>query len=471
MALLIALCFSSTAASADEPPPRMNVLLLMVDDLNTWVLDDPSRYTGKVVAPNIQRLADEGVLFHNAYAASPQCVPSRTAIFSGVAPWKSGVSRNGVKVDDSKLLQGLPSMFGVFKDHDYTIAKIGKINHGYNPSIDYDFEMKHKRTPPPPGAPLNGIAKSKSGKPTERDWGPTHLDEAEMSDTRLADAAVGQINRDHDKPFFIACGLFHPHYPWYVPQKYLDLYPLDEIVLPPIKQNDFSDVAPIAHTVYSTGWDAKVRENKLEKEAVRGYLASVSYADAQLGRVLNALDNSPHRDNTIVVMMSDHGFHLGSKQQWSKSTLWEEATDSVLMFRVPGVTRPKQVCQQPVSLLDLYPTMMDLAKLPKPDHLDGDSLLPQLKDVASPRQAPPIMVYDGHMAVRTERYRLIQYWDGSTELYDRDKDPSEWVNRADHPDYQAAKAELSAYLPAKDEIIAPLPSRQAGATSNPKKGK
>ena len=459
-------CLALPAPAGESRPP--NVLFLIVDDLNTWLLEDPARYTGKVIAPNIQRLAQQGVLFHNAYTASPVCSPSRTAFLSGVAPWKSGVSRNGVKVGDSKALHGVPSLFRTFQDQGYWIAKFGKVSHGYDTGVRYDASMNHKRTPPPPHAPLNGIAKAANGKLTERDWGPTHLAEDQMSDKRLADATIAALQRPHDSPFFISCGLFHPHYPWYVPQKYLDMYPLDDIDLPPVKANDLNDVPEIGQSLVNVGWDQKIQENDLTREAIRGYLASVTFSDTHMGRILDALAASPHRDNTIVVLISDHGFHLGEKQQWTKATLWEEATDSVLMFRVPGVTRPHQICTRPVSLLDIYPTLVDLAKIPQPAHLDGHSLVPLLHNVLAPRDTPAITVYDGHMTVRTESHRFIRYWDGTTELYDRTADSHEWVNQTDNPDFKNVKAALEQQLPSKDQITAPLPSRQAGSTTRKK---
>lgn len=462
------------ATSAFGAPPRdkpMNVLLLIVDDLNTWLLKDPMRYSGKVVAPNIQRLAKQGVLFHNAHAASPVCSPSRTAILSGVAPWKSGVSRNGVKVGDSKVLHGVPSLFRTFHDQGYWIGVFGKVSHGYDTGVSYDASMKHKRTPPPPGAPLNGIARNAGGRLTERDWGATHLDENDMSDKRLADATIKALQREHDKPFFISCGLFHPHYPWYVPQKYLDMYPLDEIKLPPIKADDLSDIPDYGHRFVNTGWDEKVKDKGLVKAAIRGYLASVSFSDAHMGRVLSALDNSRHRDNTIVILISDHGFHLGEKQNWTKGTLWEEATDSVMMWRVPGVTKPNQVCMRPVSLLDIYPTLVALNGIERPNHVDGESLLPLLKDVRARRAQPAITVYDGHMSVRTETARFIRYWDGTTELYDRRGDPHEWINQTNNPSFAVLKTAMEKLLPPADEIVQPLPSRQGGAVNTVPKPK
>lgn len=473
MVAVAALCITASSACADSSP-RMNVLMLIVDDLNTWLLEDPSRYSGRVVAPNIQKLARQGVLFHNAHTASPVCCPSRTAFLSGVAPWKSGVSRNGVKVGDSKILHKVPSLFRTFQDQGYWIAKFGKVSHGYDTGVKYEASMNHKRTPPPPGAPLNGIASSAGGKVTERDWGATHLDENEMSDKRLADAAIEAVQREHNKPFFISCGLFHPHYPWYVPQKYLDMYPLNEIRLPPTNDNDLADIPDYGQQLINLGWDQKVKDNGLVKEAIQGYLASVSFSDAQIGRILQAVDESPHQNNTIVVLISDHGFHLGEKQQWTKATLWEEATDSVMMWRVPGVTQPNQICTRTVSLLDLYPTLVDLNGIGRPSHLDGHSLLTLLKDVQTPRSEPAITTYDGHMSVRTSDARFIRYWDGSTELYDRTSDPHEWTNQTHNPRFTDMKSKLARLLPTEDEVVKPLPSRQAGAvnsTPKPRKPK
>ena len=346
-----------------------------------------------------------------------------------------------------------------------TTAKFGKVSHGYDTGVKHDAQMNHKRTPPPPGAPLNGIARSAGGKVTERDWGATHIPEAEMSDTKLADATIATLRQRHDRPFFISCGLFHPHYPWYVPQKYLDLYPLNQIKLPPVKTDDLTDVPPYGQRLVNRSWDEKIQERGLTRQAIQGYLASVSYSDTQIGRVLDALDSSPYSENTIVVLISDHGFHLGEKQQWTKATLWEEATDCVMMFRVPDLTQPNQICRRPVSLLDLYPTLVELAGIDKPTHLDGHSLLPLLQNVRAPRVQPAITVYDGHMAVRTEQSRFIRYWDGTTELYDLKIDPHEWANQTNNPAFQALKNVMSAHLPSRDEIVEPLPSRQAGAVN------
>jgi choline-sulfatase len=443
--LLLSLSMLGTSLQAAKTD-KMNVLFLVIDDLNTWLLSDPDRYAGKVHTPNIRKLADSGVLFTQAFAASPKCSPSRTAFLSGVSPWKSGHTDNGLLVKGNPVLAKSTSLPKLFQDNGYYMATSGKISHGYDDGVSWEKVWRHKRDPAPPGTPFNGFAKAKNGKPTERDWGVTHLKETEMNDTLVADSAVEALKMKHDRPFFIACGLFHPHMPWYVPQKYFDLYPLDKVVPPPIKEDDLEDIPePGKKLVSSTYQTAK--EHDQYKKGVQAYLATTSYADYQMGRVLDTLENSPYKDNTIVVLLSDHGFHVGEKKHWQKGTLWEEATNSLLMFRVPGMTQAKQVCQTPVSLMDLYPTITELAGIQKPDYVDGQSLVPMLKDANATRSEPVLTAYQQHVSIRTEQYRLIRYGDGSLEFYDRCKDPNEWTNQSDNPDYAAIRKELAAQLP------------------------
>lgn len=444
----------AVANRSDAPGERKNVLFLVVDDLNTWLLDDPNRYTGKVIAPNLSRLARSGVVFTQAFAPSTKCSPSRTAFLSGVAPWKSGVTENGLVVDGSPALEGKTSLPEWFERHGYFTASFGKISHGYNIRDVWDARTPHKRDPVPPGAMLNGMSK----RVNENDWGPIHLDESHMNDTTYANLAIEQLGRTHDTPFFVACGVFHPHLPWYVPKKYLDRYPLDTIEAPPVNPDDPDDI-PEAGRKLIKGTYQKVVDAGQYKRALQGYLASTTYADAQMGRVLDALEKSPYRDNTIVVLISDHGFHLGEKTHWTKGTLWEEATHCLLMVRAPGVTRPKQTCARTVSLLDIYPTLVDLTGLPEPDHLDGHSLVPQLKDPQAPRAQPAISTYQTHISVRTQRYRYIRYGDGSDELYDRSEDPREWKNLASNPKCSDLKKRLAGYLP-KPEDMAPMRPRK-----------
>lgn len=450
---------SLSVLPAKEQPK--NVLFLSIDDLNTWLLQDPNRYGGSVIAPNIRKLAASGVNFTHAYCASPKCSPSRTAVFSGVAPWNSGLWENSQTIKESELITGVPHLSKYFRDHGYYTAKAGKITHGYDQADAWDDELrgvKVSRREAPPGAPLNGLAQSKSGKLTEGDWGPTHLAEAEMYDYLQANYAIEQLQKDHENPFFIACGVFLPHMPWYVPQKYLDMYPLDEIVLPEFEKDDLDDVPPLGKAFASVSTVERILEHDQHKKAVQAYLAATTFVDAQMGRILDALDKSPYRDNTVVVLWSDHGFHLGEKMHWQKGSLWEEATNCLLLIRAPGVSSEEgAVSEQFASLLDIYPTLVELCGLPTPGHLDGKSLVPVLQDPNAALSDHAITAYDGQIAVRTKDFRYIRYSDGEEELYDRKNDPHEWVNQSNNPEFKPIKERLNALLPARDEMHKGLP--------------
>ncbi|MGB0768936.1 MAG: sulfatase-like hydrolase/transferase, partial [Phycisphaeraceae bacterium] len=262
-----------------------------------------------------------------------------------------------------------------------------------------------------------------------------------------------------DKPFFIAYGTFNPHMPWYVPQKYFDLFPLDTVEPAPINMDDLDDIPPLGlENAKRRDWVKQLIEIDEYKKGVQAYLATTAYADAQVGRVLEALDQSPHRDNTIVIMVSDHGFHLGEKLNWQKNTLWEEATHSLLTIRVPGMTKPGSVSERFVSLQDIYPTLAELCGLAPPEPIDGRSLTPLLKDPAAAWQSTAITAHeDRHITIRTETYRYIRYNDEQEEFYDCAKDPNEWTNQIDNPAYAEAIADLRKKLPRLDEMAMRLP--------------
>lgn len=229
------------------------------------------------------------------------------------------------------------------------------------------------------------------------------------------------------------------------------MYPLDEITLPPIKDDDLDDIPPLGQKLISGTYEQALQHKQYEK-GVRAYLATTSYADAQMGRVLDALENSPYKENTIVVLLSDHGFHVGEKKHWQKGTLWEDGTNSLLMFRVPGMTKPHQVYHRPVSLLDIYPTLADLVGLKKPEHVAGRSLVRLLKDVTVSHDVPVLTAYQGHITVRTDKFRLIRYADNTMELYDHSKDRNEWVNLVVNAEYESVVNKLAEHLPEFDML-------------------
>jgi arylsulfatase A-like enzyme len=351
--------------------------------------------------------------------------------------------------------------------HGYRAEGAGKIFHHHyggafhdKASFD-DFLMM----PDPPDAPmpkkkLNGL--SKYGSPNT-DWGVWPAEEADSIDVRTADYVIRSLRKKHDKPFFLAAGIFRPHMPFFAPQRFFDLYPSDDVTMPEILKGDINDL-PLGATKLLSSKKWFFRELiKIEakspgtwKEAVRAYQASATFADAQVGRILDALDKSIYADNTIIVLWSDHGYHLGEKEHWEKFALWEKTNHVPFIVVAPGVTRSGARCDMPVSLIDIYPTLIELCGLtPKPE-LDGISLVPLLKNPDAKWDRPALMTYmRGNHAVRDRRWRYIRYADGTEELYDHHKDPNEWTNVSDDPKNRHVIHRLKQWLPATEVSPAP----------------
>ncbi len=241
--------------------------------------------------------------------------------------------------------------------------------------------------------------------------------------------------------------MFRPHLPWYAPRRFFDLYPLTEVVTPKNSEEDLKDI-PEAGKRFAAARRSDL--NNIENQgavlrAVQAYLASISYADEQLGRVLDVLETSEYKANTVIVFWSDHGWHLGEKRHWHKSTLWEESTRIPLIIAAPKL-KPG-VCEQPVSLLDLYPTLLDLCDISGDQEFDGLSLMPQLRLPETKRQPAVIEFRKGNAAVRSARWRYIRYSDGSEELYDHKTDSNEWKNLASKKNHKTIKQRLVKWLP------------------------
>lgn len=472
--LLVGSAFT-TAVAAERP----NVLFVAVDDMNDWV-GFLGGYPGQVHTPRLDNLAGRGTAFTNAHTAAPVCCPSRAAVMSGQLPTTSGVYNNQQwwKPHQPDLVT-LPIHF---RRHGYTAIGAGKIYHhtaGNNPPSqwdDYHRLVFNDNAWIRAGSPLYPYTKPKPRPQTfpfcgiknyseEVDWGvPPDVAERDYDDAVTVDYAIRflQSDRSREQPFFLACGVFHPHLPWYVPQSYLDLYPLDDVHIPKIDLSDLNDVPPAGRQLALRKADnlQKIRDAGKWKQAIRHYLASISFADAQVGRLLDALQRSPHSDRTINVLWSDHGWHLGEKGHWHKRTLWEEATRVPLVVVAPGKGQPGQRCQQPVSLVDLYPTLLELCDLPPVADLDGISLVPWLENPATSREQPAITVEEsGHVAVRSLQYRYIRYTDGSEELYDHATDPQELTNLAAEKPWERIKQQLAASLPKTH--AKPAPTKKA----------
>ena len=272
---------------------------------------------------------------------------------------------------------------------------------------------------------------------------------------------IKQLQRRHERPFFLTIGLHKPHMPWNVPQKYFDMHPLDAIELPPTKADDLADVPRAGVRMADpTGDHATILASGRWKEAVRAYLAAVSFADAMIGRLLDALDKSNYRDNTIVVLWGDHGWHLGEKEHWRKFALWEEATRAPLIWIVPGLTQANSLCERTVDFMTIYPTLCDLAGIPIPSHVEGQSIRSLLADPQAKWDTPALTTYRfNNHAVRSEGWRYIRYADGGEELYDEAQDPYEWTNLAAKTELSGKKAELARPMPGKN--AAPIDGKRA----------
>ncbi|MGB7329464.1 MAG: PVC-type heme-binding CxxCH protein [Rubripirellula sp.] len=470
---------------------KPNILFIAIDDLNDHV-GYLSGYPG-VITPNFDRLAAMGTAFTNAHCAAPICNPSRTSIMFGVRPSTSGVYTNAEQYRNSPALANAQTLPEYLRKHQgYSATGAGKIFHslewmggisdGQNDPESWDSywptmtrQMPHRVMPN--NAPL-GRSKSPAqqrGVPPHMDWGPIGHPVESMPDYKVASHISEQLSGDFDKPFFLACGIFRPHIPFYVPQKYLDLYPLDQVRLPDNPEGWLDRLPESVRDNNAAGaarrkWHQWIAANGQWKNAVQAYLASVTFADEQLGRVLDALESSSHKDNTIVVLWSDHGAHLGDKETWEKYTLWHESTRVPLIFVAPGVTRPATVSDQPASLLDVYPTLLELAGIDHPgDQLEGTSLVPQLKNPQVAKD-PVVCTHQlGNHAVISSTHRYIRYANGDEELYDLNADPAEWNNVADQQAYATIKTELSKSLPSVNFRMRP-PAAQSKPVAKQKPG-
>jgi arylsulfatase A-like enzyme len=288
-----------------------------------------------------------------------------------------------------------------------------------------------------------------------------NVKDEDMGDYKTVSKGIDFLGKNHDKPFFLAIGFTRPHLPWYVPQKYFDLYPLDKITLPPVAKNDLSDVPATGVKIAKPDGDHKfIVESDQWKKAIQGYLASNTFTDGQIGRLVDALNKSNYKDNTIIVLFGDHGWHLGEKEHWRKFALWEEATRVPFIIIAPGITKANTAVNRTVSLMDIYPTLIDLCKLPARSGLEGNSIVPLLKNPETSWNHPSVTTHGlGNHSVRNERYRYIVYEDGTEELYDHDTDPQEWKNLANDPKYANIKKELIVFLP---KVNAPNAPRHKG---------
>lgn len=459
--LVLACCMScSNKESGKAPVSGYNVLMIMVDDQNALLNE---MYSSHVKTPNIKRLAKRSLFFKSAYCAAPACGPSRTALMTGIHPSKSGVYYNNqnFRMAEGKL-RSVVDLSWHFKNNGYLTTNFGKVFHNSFQEDNLESFTKGYFFPLNTGKDLALVNNAKEVTRLQHPmwyYGPLpneydRDDTTKMQqDTRNTNRTIELLQQDHDKPFFCALGIWKPHGPWYVPQRYYDLYPPESIPEPEgFLEGDLKDVPECARWLANhRGIHKGITERGLWKRTLQAYYASITYADEQLGRVLDALEASDYAENTIVLYIGDNGFHNGQKEHWSKFTLWDLATRVPLMISLPNdFSGANKIFNNPVSLLDIYPTLTELCGLPTPEthNLDGISLVPILDDTSNPPKSLVVSTYgkDCH-AVIGDDYYYIQYRNKENELYDVRNDIYQLNNLARDPQYQAVIDSMSRLLP------------------------
>jgi arylsulfatase A-like enzyme len=477
----------SVLATVTLPAQSPNVLFIAVDDLNDWV----GCLNGhpQALTPNIDRLAARGVLFTNAHCASPACNPSRAAVFSGRMPHVTGVWSN----QSGSLNQLFPSaqlLPTAFSQSGYQTLGTGKLLHSRGKeAFDEYFAVGQRWSPlqkseveyTPEELPTKGtdnprhVVKDSRGRnivlplnrmPSDRrpnekdgesfDWGPFDVPASDFGDTQITDWAIGKLEEGFERPFFLGVGYYRPHIPLWAPEPFFERFADSPGKLPETKKDDLDDLSGTAKKwalePVTAGSHATVVKHDQWRAAVEAYLACVTYVDHEIGRLLDALDDSSFGENTVIVLWSDHGWHLGEKQHWGKWTGWERSTKVPLIIVPPQkmarrFAKAGSRCHQPVGLIDLYPTLTELCGVAAPDELDGQSLVRLLREPERSSGRTVVTTFDpGNVSLRSERWRYIRYADGSEELYDHDKDPHEWDNLSDSARHSRIKSRLIAEL-------------------------
>jgi len=422
--------------------PKPNIVFIAIDDMNDW-----EGYMGghpQAQTPHLDKLANEGVAFMNAHSVSPGCSPSRNALLYGIEPYKSGLYAFYEHEIHDELHEKYVSLPRFLKENGYKTYGSGKIHHGPKGN-DLEWTDYHERQ-----SMAKTFAEGKGyGKGRKASFRPTTNPLEDHHDYQVASFGIDAINQKHEQPYFAAIGLVKPHLPFDCPEIFYDALP-DRILPPAILDNDLNDIGREGNSMRRAKDDKKFKKDKAWEKVRRSYLSCISWVDYNVGRIMDAVEKSPGADNTIVILWSDHGFHLGEKKSFRKFTLWEESSRVPFIIhdmRQKKITKGRKVTQA-VTLINVYKTLAEMAQLKTSDYIDGFSLVPQLKNQAKPVPQPAISSWGrGNYSVRTENWRLIQYFDGFQELYDHQQDPNEWHNLAKNPEYKSKLDELANLLP------------------------
>tara|TARA_Y100001960_G_scaffold122466_1_gene130649 strand:+ start:1642 stop:3051 length:1410 start_codon:yes stop_codon:yes gene_type:complete len=460
--LLIVLLFVVSPVFAAKKP---DVVFIVVDDLNDWIGVMGGHPQSKT--PNLDALANKGVLFTNAHCNAPQCGPSRTSLLHGLYPKSTGKYFNSTRRPaffGGQPMEGITSPSAPknpfifhhhFKKHGYRVVSGGKVAHGNSRGITKNADEYLKRPPDVRGNFTDDKANL---------WGEggahNHKEE-ETGDYKVAQWAIGEWRKglDGDKPLLMTVGFYRPHRPFNAPKAYFEKFPLEGIKLPQVRADDLDDLPPYGKALARSNAHKDlfkprtVHEQILHrggeqewKYMVQSYLACINYVDAQIGRFLRVLKDNPRKRETVIVLTSDHGWNLGEKTHWCKAALWRNTTRVPFIVILPGVTKAGTRNNQPISHVDIYPSLCDFAGIPKPSYLEGRSILPLLKDLTATREVAFLSYGPENTAAQSERYRYLRYEDGSEELYDHQKDPHEWVNQSGNPKYGVIKKKMRAQV-------------------------
>ncbi len=443
--------FHATIARADNATP--NVLFLICDDLNC----DLGTYGHPLVkSPNIDRLAARGVRFEQAHCQYPLCGPSRASFMSGLYPDQTLVHRNAVYIRER--VPNVLTMPQAFRTHGYFAQRIGKIYHynvpkhigtgGHDDPYSWNYTINPRGRDKTDESQIFSLTPGSFGGTLS--WLAAEGSDLEQTDgiaATQAEAALAGF-AESKQAFFLAVGLYRPHTPYVAPKNYFEMYPLSAMQPPQVPEDYYASLPePAVKSITQKKQQVNLKP-ELAKQAMQAYFASITFADAQVGHILDALDAHGLSENTIVLFTSDHGYHMGEHGHWQKTTLFENATRVPLIMAGPGIPA-RGSTKAPAEMVDFYPTLAELCKVETPDYLSGVSLVPVLQDLdARPRQNV-LTQYQSGYSLRTDRYRYTAWGEEGQqgcELYDHRSDPQELKNLAEHPDYQEQASELAAEL-------------------------